>query len=93
MLSPVLTNKLVILTGDIKFYLTDYKNTNDNNYISFLSSYQFLPVISKPTRFAHNHPNINPFTLEHRCLNRFISVLSGTMHSYATDHFHTLMCR
>ena len=65
MLNPILRNKLIILTGDMNLNLMNYENANVNNYISCLNSYQFLPVISKPTRFSHNDPSINPATLHH----------------------------
>ena len=91
MLSPLLRNNLIILAGDMNLNLMNYENANVNNYISCLNSYQFLPVISKPTRFAHNDPSINPSTLDHICLNKLIPVLSGIIDSDATDHCPTFI--
>ena len=91
MLNPILRNKLIILAGDMNLNLMNYENANVNNYISCLNSYQFLPVISKPTRFAHNDPSINPSTLDHICLKKLIQVLSRILNSDVTDHCPTFM--
>ena len=92
LMSPLLRNKMIIITGDINLNLTDFENNLVNSYVSCLSSYQFFPLISKPTRFApNNNPNIDPSTLDHIWINNFVPVISGIIDSNDSDHCPTFI--
>ena len=89
--SPSLRNKFVFLMGDMNINLTDISSLPVNNYISCLNSFNFIPVITKPTRFAPNDPNQNPSTLDHIILNKPISFKSGVLEWDHTDHCPTFI--
>ena len=78
-------NKLVIIGGDFNVDISS--DSNDAiNYESMLRSLCFVPLISKPTRFASGQQYSAPSALDHLWINKPIDLRSGIIYFDATDH-------
>ena len=78
----------MIITGDMNLNLTNFENNLVNNYVSCLSSYQFVPLILKPTRFALKN---NPSIPGHIWINSLVPVISGIIDLNDSDHCPTFI--
>ena len=81
-------NNEVILTGDLNINLIDYENSNRNvkNFIYHMISLNYLPLITRPTRFPDGNQNGKPSLLDHIWYNRIYNVETGIILCSATDH-------
>jgi len=82
-----LLHKRVIVVGDLNINLLLSDNNSISNFINEFQSFSYLPVITKPTRFASdNNSNISPSLLDHIWLNFFDYNYSGILLSDLSDH-------
>ena len=80
---------LVIIAGDLNININDSDSFVVNNYLNFLSSLFYLPLITKPTRFSSDIVNSNPTVIDHIFINKPISHKSGIINYDSTDHLPT----
>ena len=83
----------IILTGDINLNLIDSGDSNLEvaNFVNSMFSLNFLPLITKPTRFPEGNQRGQPSLLDHMCYNRCSSVDSGILLYNVTDHLPTFL--
>ena len=82
----LLSNNIVIVSGDININLANIESETVDNYTTLLNSYQFLPTITLPTRFPPNDANSNPSISDHIFINYPTTFLSGIIDFEPTDH-------
>ena len=79
---------LSIVAGDMNINLCDSSNSSINLYETCLSSFNFFPTITKPTRFQlHNQPS----NLDHIWVNSLNPLVSGVLNLDLTDHCPTFL--
>jgi len=78
--------KQVIITGDININLLQFNVSYNEHFINELQSLNFVPVITKPTRFPPENSEIQPSLLDHIWLNFFQENNSGIILSDISDH-------
>ena len=82
----VMKNNIVII-GDININLLEHMtHTATNNYLAALQTINFLPHISKPTRFPDTLNLSEPSLLDHIYTNFNNNFTSGIMHYQISDH-------
>ena len=89
--SRLLCNKKVILAGDMNI---DLLSSTDNSvhFMNMLHSFQFLPAITRPTRFpSGSRVNDSPSLLDHIWLNSLESFHSAIISCDITDHCPTIL--
>lgn len=77
-------NKLVMLSGDFNYNMMNkYVDNNVSGFSNLLSSYGFIPTISKPTRMVSESPSLldNIFINNHNYLAQ-----SGIIEDDLSDH-------
>jgi len=86
--SDVFRGKMVILLGDFNINLIDYNigNENVNSFAHSLFSLNFVPIITKPTRFPTGDQRGTATLLDQIWINRFSPYLSGIMLYDISDH-------
>ena len=90
--NPIFQNKTIILAGDININITGAHNSSIQNYLSLLSSLNFIPAITKPTRFPINNNNSSlPTTLDHIFINKIINFQSAIFDYDLSDHCGTAL--
>ena len=87
-------NSKVILLGDLNIDIIGYEESNVSirNFVYSLFSYNFLPVINKPSRFPIGNQAGTPSLLDHIWINRFDRCVSGLLLHDSTDHVGTYIC-
>ena len=88
LMSPVLTNAyLVAVAGDMNINILQ-RDTNDVLlYETLMNSYNFIPVINKPTRFSQNA--VSSSNLDHIWINSLSNYTSGIINIDISDHLPT----
>ena len=89
--SNLLLNKRIIVLGDININLLMTNNVDVNSFSNELYSYNFVPAITKPTRFAPDSSDILPTLLDHIWINFFHNNTSGILFSDLSDHACTFI--
>ena len=78
--------KLVLLAGDMNVNLLDMECAHVKNYVCMLQSLQFLPTITKPTRFSNNQDYSSFSNLDHIWINEIKPFFSGVLCVDICDH-------
>ena len=87
--NPLLTNKIICLTGDMNVDITG-GGGSVNSYLSMLNSLNFIPAVTKPTRFpAESHLMHNASTLDHIFINKITPFTSSIFLYDISDHCGT----
>ena len=83
--NPSLTNKTVVLAGDMNIDLTNVSSNHVNLYLSTLNSLNFYSTISQPTRSVRGFSN-NDSLLDHIFINK-LGPFNSTVFMYdISDH-------
>ena len=89
--NEVLNAKKVILTGDLNINLLS-NDVQTTNICNMMRSFNFVPVISKPTRFpSDTQTNVNPSLLDHIWINSLEAFTGAVLVNDITDHCLTLV--
>lgn len=76
-----------IIIGDININLLQHVyHTPTNDFLNFMQTYNFLPIITRPTRFPEGNQNADPSLLDHIYVNFALPMLPGILHYKVTDH-------
>ena len=89
--SPQLNSKSIILLGDINADLLKQNDQNIVNFMTLMHSFNFLPLITKATRFPPPGADSSPSLLDHIWSNSFTQFSSGIITSDITDHCPTFL--
>ena len=89
--NKILLNKHVIILGDLNVNLLLSSSICINDFKNELYSYNFFPMITKPTRFAPNSSEIPNSLLDHIWINFFLNNISGILLSDLSDHSCTFI--
>ena len=88
----LLRNKIIILTGDMNINITNVNSSLVDDYLNFLNTLHFLPLISKPTRYpTHNFDSSTATTLDHIFINKTTPCNAGILTNDLTDHCGTTL--
>ena len=80
------TNKTVLI-GDFNINLLEHQEHNDtNDYLNKLQSLNYIPLISRPTRFPDGEQNARNSLLDHIYTNFIHQSTAGILHYKITDH-------
>ena len=91
-LSNILKNDIfkknkTILTGDFNINLLEHSTHRETqDYLTKMQSINYLPLISRPTRFPEGAQNGQPSLLDHIYTNFIHQSISGIIHYKITDH-------
>ena len=94
LIHPILHNQIVILAGDMNINITREFDTRAQNYLSLLGSLNFIPTITKPTRFPSSINNplaSSPSTLDHIFINQIKDFRSIIFDYDISDHCGTAL--
>ena len=91
-INPILNSSIFkrsnsILIGDININLLDHvvdKPTND--FLNMMQTFNYLPLITRPTRFAEGNQIASPSLLDHIYVNFTSPLVAGILHHKITDH-------
>ena len=83
--------EFVIMAGDINLDLNNVECPIVNNYVNFLNSMLFFPLITRPTRFPSDLTSSDPSVIDHIWINKFSSFISGILNIDFTDHLPTFL--
>ena len=93
--------QLVVLAGDMNIDLCNPNPVVSGGYLSLMQSLNFLPTITRPTRFSNNcteSPNLYPAentgqssNLDHIWLGKIDNFFSGILLTDLTDHLPTFI--
>ena len=76
-----------ILIGDFNINLLEHDTHSDTgDYLRNLQALNYIPLISRPTRFAVGEQNARPSLLDHIYTNFIHQSISGIIHYDITDH-------
>ena len=76
----------IFIAGDFNINVCDQPSTDAENYSNLLYSLNFLPIITRPTRFANNSVSVSSSNLDHIWTNKLSNFLSGIVLLDITDH-------
>ena len=85
--SSALKRSNTILIGDLNINLLDHvihRPTND--FLNMLQTFNYLPLITRPTRFPEGNQNASPSLLDHIYVNFSRPLVAGILHHKITDH-------
>lgn len=91
-LAPILNDKTfrnskVILTGDFNINLLEHQTHIDtNDYLAFMQNFNYLPIITRPTRYPEGQQRAQPSLLDHIYINFTPPAISGILKFSITDH-------
>ena len=90
--NTILCNKTVIIAGDMNINLTDDDVSTSIDYLTMLQSYNYLPVITKPTRFpTDSNSFVRASTIDHIFLNKLVPFDSLIFWNDFSDHCPTVL--
>ena len=76
-----------ILLGDFNINLLEHETHADTgDFLSMMQLHNFIPLISRPTRFPEGDQNARPSLLDHIYTNFIHQSISGIFHYQITDH-------
>ena len=81
----------VVIAGDMNINLNGESSIAVSNYLSCLNSSNFIPAISKFTRFPSDLSSFTPSNLDHIWLNNLSPYISGVINYDLTDHCPTFL--
>jgi hypothetical protein len=91
LLSDVLKGKNVVLLGDFNINLLNQNINCISHFTNSLQCLNFLPLITKPTRFPSETLNSEPSLIDHIWTNIMEHFSSGIIPADITDHCITFM--
>ena len=76
-----------ILLGDFNINLLEHETHADTgDFLSMMQLHNFIPLISRPTRFPEGDQNARPSLLDHVYTNFIHQSISGIFHYQINDH-------
>ncbi len=85
--NDIIKNKKVIITGDLNINLLEHTtHQQTNNFLATLQSINFIPHISRPTRFPDSADLGQPSLVDHIFTNFNGNFNSGIIHFPISDH-------
>lgn len=84
-----LKNKDIIIIGDLNINLLADDDINVTEFLNNMFSFNFLPIITRPTRFPVGDQRGSPSLLDHIWSNRLGRFVSGIVTFDITDHLPT----
>ena len=85
--NPTLKKSNTILLGDFNINLLEHEtHLETGNYLHMIQSLNFIPLISRPTRFPEGEQNGRPALLDHIYTNFIHQSIAGIVHYKITDH-------
>jgi len=85
--TPVLMRKTTVVAGDININLLQCDNNYVQDFVNNMRALNFLPTITKPTRFPSSDLLTDPSLLDHIWFNGLVEYRSGIICFDVTDHF------
>lgn len=87
----LLRNCETIVTGDLNINLIGYEEScvGTRNFVFSMHSMNFLPYITKPTRFPRGNQVGGPSLIDHVWYNKYDNAKSGILLFDHTDHLPT----
>ena len=86
----LLKDRSIIITGDINIDLLDINSRKTIDYVNFLHSFHFMPIIDKITRYSTNREfSLNGTILDHVFINKPVSLSAGVILHSLSDHCPT----
>lgn len=91
-LEPILNDNAfrkskVVLAGDFNINLLEHHNhLETNDYLAFMQNLNYLPVITRPTRYPEGQQRAQPSLLDHIYINFTPPSISGILKFSITDH-------
>ena len=91
-IAPILNNKLFkkskcVITGDFNINLLEHsEHRPTNEFLNLMQTYNYLPLITRPTRFAIGQQAGAPSLLDHFYIDFTAPLVSGILHHDITDH-------
>ena len=77
----------MIITGDFNIDLLAHsQHLETNNFLNLMQVFNYLPTITRPTRFPEGEQQGSPSLLDHIYLNFYPPSISGILHYKVTDH-------
>ena len=84
---PLFKKSNTIIIGDININLLEHNNHRPtNDFINMLQTYNYIPLITRPTRFAEGNQTASPSLLDHIYVNFTYPLVAGILHHNITDH-------
>ena len=84
-----LKHKTIIIAGDMNVNITASGADSIDEYLNVLSSFNFFPAITKPTRFTFSDQVTGSTTLDHIFINRILTFSSAIFSFDLSDHCGT----
>ena len=85
----IISNKSIIIAGDMNVNISASNNTATNEYLNILSSLHFIPAITIPTRHVISDSGTVSTTLDHIFLNKLTPFHSAVFDYDLSDHCGT----
>ena len=81
-----------IILGDFNIDLLAHTHhLETNNFLNLMQVYNYLPTITRPTRFPEGQQQGSPALLDHIYINFYPPAISGIIHYNLTDHLPVFM--
>ena len=90
--APILKSALfkkscTILLGDFNINLLQHsEHQQTNEFLNLMQTFNFIPLITRPTRFPEGEQSGDPSLLDHIYINFTPSITPGILHYHITDH-------
>jgi len=88
----LLNRAKIVIAGDLNINLLNDSCGDVQNFIYTLQSLNFIPVVTKPTRFQGDGDSQSATLLDHIWTNNLVEYTSGIILYDLTDHCPTFMC-
>jgi len=83
----LITRKTVVVAGDLNINLLLSDSNCVKDFVNGMRALNFLPTITKPTRFPSSDSQVDPSLLDHIWFNGMVQYSSGIICFDVTDHF------
>ena len=84
---PSIKNNKIIIIGDLNINLLEYTtHAPTNSFLTFMQSLNFIPLISRATRFPFEGQQGTPSLLDHIFANFSTNYYPGILHKQFSDH-------
>ena len=84
---PIYKKSNTILTGDFNINLLEHEShIETGNFLNAMKSINYVPLISRPTRFPEGNQNAQPSLLDHTYTNFIHHSVAGIIHYPISDH-------
>ena len=87
LINPNIKNNNMIILGDLNINLLEYTtHSNTNSFLTYMQSLNFIPLISRATRFPFEGQQGSPSLLDHIYANFSTNYYPGILHHNFSDH-------